>query len=237
MDGSQPLPLVKGDDDDNGEVVVKEGGSEMLLAKALRTLVKENVDNLVALRTGAQMLYLYMVNLSSHLHVPRYRKIYIQDKFTQRVDSLTGGRDVLLAVGFQEFPKYLEYHGPENDTTLLKEASAALTIVKSATFDGTTDTLACLSSGAKEESSSSSSQTTPPSSPSITRTLSAERRLLNSLKTPEGVILSPPVPLKKTMLPSDLSDKFASLAHEDHEHSNQQLQEQKDRPPSPPNLL
>ena len=76
-------------------------GSTKALEAAIRRMVSENeVD---ALRTASQMLYLYVVNVSEHPRVPRYRKIFTSNESFQRnVAHLQGASDLLLAVGFVE---------------------------------------------------------------------------------------------------------------------------------------
>jgi hypothetical protein len=101
------------------------------LREAIQTLAKENESS--QLRAGAQLLYLYVINLSSHPHVPRYRKIFTTNESFQRVEQLVGGKELLLAVGFVQHPNCLEWEGGESEEemTHLKEAAAALSILKS----------------------------------------------------------------------------------------------------------
>mmetsp|Transcript_5334 Transcript_5334/g.8759 ORF Transcript_5334/g.8759 Transcript_5334/m.8759 type:complete len:80 (-) Transcript_5334:228-467(-) len=58
------------------------------------------------------------LHLSSHPHVPRYRKIYTSND-QQRVEKVKGGVGVLLAVGFAEIGRYLERQ-PEQESDLLR---------------------------------------------------------------------------------------------------------------------
>ena len=111
-------------------------GKPLSLREAIRTLAEENESSL--LREGAQLLYLYVINLSSHPHVPRYRKIYTSNESFQKVEQLVGGKKLLLALGFVEKPNCLEWEGSESEEemTYLKEAAAALSILKSATPSG-----------------------------------------------------------------------------------------------------
>ena len=99
---------------------------------ALKQLILEN--DLPTLRVGAQLLYLYVVNLASHPTIPRYRKIFTSNESFQRVNKLNGGRALLKAVGFRPVDNSLEWHpGDEEETylQLLSEASTVLGILKS----------------------------------------------------------------------------------------------------------
>ena len=75
--------------------------SSVALKKAVLKLVVENAnDKLVA---GAQLLYLYVLNVFTHPRVPRYRKIYCNNEsFQSHVAELLGARELLAAVGFVE---------------------------------------------------------------------------------------------------------------------------------------
>jgi hypothetical protein len=126
-------------------------GSVHRLAAALSLLAMEN--ELTAMRVGAQLLYLYVVNLASHPRVPRYRKIYTSnDSYQKNVAQLKGAREFLAAVGFVEqetgsSASYWEWspsagNGEDNRPTSnndareemflqrLKEAAAALSVLK-----------------------------------------------------------------------------------------------------------
>jgi hypothetical protein len=106
-------------------------GKALSLREAIRTLAEENESS--QLREGAQLIYLYVINLSSHPHVPRYRKIFTSNESFQKVEQLVGGKKLLLALGFVEKPNCLEWEGGESEEemTYLKEAAAALSILKS----------------------------------------------------------------------------------------------------------
>jgi hypothetical protein len=110
----------------------------VLLREAIRMLAEENEP--VSLRAGAQLLYLYVMNLSSHPHVPRYRKIFTNESF-QKVEWLRGGKELLVAVGFEELQNEnrFEWQGgsDDGDVVYLKEAAAALSILKSCSDDNT----------------------------------------------------------------------------------------------------
>jgi hypothetical protein len=112
----------------------------MSLREAVCKLAQENETT--ALRIGAQLLYLYIVNLSGRPDNPRYQKIYTCNESFQKVETLIGGMDLLFAVGFQEQQSStststtgnLEWQLQADDVvamTRLKEAAAALSILKS----------------------------------------------------------------------------------------------------------
>ena len=108
--------------------------SHASLRHAIQQLVLDN-DNTTDLHSGCQVLYLYVTHLSSHPHVPRYRKIYTSNGSFQKVEKLAGGLELLQAVGFVNRDGYLEWqpeHEPEA-TKALQAASAALSTLKSNT--------------------------------------------------------------------------------------------------------
>lgn len=79
--------------------------------EVLDKIIRDN--NPDSVRSGAQMLHLYTVNLSNNPNTPRYRKLYTtNENFRQKVgDGLVGGRNFLYAVGFEEKGNYLEWQG------------------------------------------------------------------------------------------------------------------------------
>ena len=106
------------------------------LSHAIRKLATEN--DTLALKAGAQLLYLYVLNLSSHPHVPRYRKIHTSNESFQKVETLMGGKELLSAVDFKQEQGMLVWNpGEHNDQSIKKlmEAAAALNILKSATIN------------------------------------------------------------------------------------------------------
>jgi hypothetical protein len=83
--------------------MIPEGEVTSDLDDALRKLASSNDANL--LKAGAQMLYLYCLNISKNPSVPRYRKIYTNNStFRNKVGNLVGAREFLVAVGFVERP-------------------------------------------------------------------------------------------------------------------------------------
>lgn len=107
------------------------------LYKAIEQLVLDNDS--IALKEGVQFLYLYILNLSNHPHVPRYRKIYTSNESFQKVGTLNGGKELLLALDFiEESDNLLAWKPVENEQQSVKkltEALAALSILKSTTMD------------------------------------------------------------------------------------------------------
>ena len=83
------------------------------------------------LNYGQVLKFCIFINLSSHPHVPRYRKIFTSNENFQKVSSLKGGKELLLAIGFVDKPNHLEWQGGVDDMQCLKEAAAALSILKS----------------------------------------------------------------------------------------------------------
>lgn len=106
------------------------------LSAAIGQLALEN--DTVALKAGAQLLYLYVLNLSSHPHVPRYRKIFTSNDSFQKVETLIGGKELLLAVDFVQESNTLVWTPGEHEeqsVQKLKDAAAALSILKLGNMD------------------------------------------------------------------------------------------------------
>ena len=103
------------------------------LQDALQKMQSSN--EATAIKSCAQMLYLYTSNLSTNPNSKQYRKIYTNSKtYTKKVGQVEFAKDVLLAVGFVDEEKsFLEW---KNDTDietaigLLKEAASMLKKVK-----------------------------------------------------------------------------------------------------------
>lgn len=117
------------------------------LRQAIRKIAEEN--DATTLRVGTQLLYLYMVNLSGNPENPRYRKIFTTTDSFKKVEALAGGKDLLLAVGFEENEGGLEWlasnPSPEKEglaTIKLQQATAALGILKSGKPSAETTTAA-----------------------------------------------------------------------------------------------
>mmetsp|Transcript_5922 Transcript_5922/g.13016 ORF Transcript_5922/g.13016 Transcript_5922/m.13016 type:complete len:110 (-) Transcript_5922:293-622(-) len=71
------------------------------LEGALATLANSN--DAADLKAGAQMLYLYCLNMSKNPSVPRYRKIYTNNAtFKNKVGNFAKAGELLVAVGFEE---------------------------------------------------------------------------------------------------------------------------------------
>ena len=78
------------------------------LEEALKTL--SNGNDAQELKVGAQMLYLYCLNISKNPTVPRYRKIYTNNNnFRNKVGNLVGAKEFLRAVGFAERTNFFEW--------------------------------------------------------------------------------------------------------------------------------
>jgi hypothetical protein len=89
-----------------------------------------NGNDATTIKVGTQLLYLYLVNLSSNPENPRYRKIYTSNQSFQKVEILAGGRELLQAVGFQSDgdKNFLEWVPSE----CAREEAAALILVNEA---------------------------------------------------------------------------------------------------------
>jgi hypothetical protein len=99
-------------------------------------LVEKN--NTASLKSGSQLLYLYLANLSGKPDNRRYRKIHTSNESFQKVATLIGGKDLLLAVGFvEESDKGVLEWVPTGSTekeisalVLVKEATTALGVLR-----------------------------------------------------------------------------------------------------------
>jgi len=135
------------------------------LDDALRTLSSNNTP--ADLKIGAQMLYLYCLNISRNPTIPRYRKIYTNNAtFRNKVGNLVGYKEFLLAVGFAERgTSHFEWAPPEgNDDAGTKSrldfALVALELMKNG-------------SSAKKEEEELQPTTTEPKNQVVTEATSA----------------------------------------------------------------
>lgn len=189
---------------------------DLSLTDAIRQLAKDN--NATLLRAGAQLLYLYVVNVSTNPRVPRYRKIYTSNESFQRVDCLAGARELLKAVGFVEQGKYLEWqpsdsakkeeldNSEEMYMLRLKEAATALSILKSKLPQGSTQTSEALALAALSALPSPSRTVRAETPPPIVYPTPSGRTgsMHNVLQTPDtGSIVSPPATKKQPFVSSD----------------------------------
>ena len=78
------------------------------LEQALKILSSKNSQDEV--KVGAQMLYLYCMNISKNPTVPRYRKIYTNNStFQKKVGILQGADQLLCSVGFEKKTNFYEW--------------------------------------------------------------------------------------------------------------------------------
>eukprot|EP01082_Thalassiosira_pseudonana_P013409 g12218.t1 g12218 contig6:1473417-1475454(+) len=105
------------------------------LEEAIRSLSNKNDTN--ELKAGAQMLYLYCLNISKNPTVPRYRKIYTNNNsFQKKVGNLVGAKELLSAVGFVERTNFFEWTQSDDDSetkSRLDFALVALEMMRSGT--------------------------------------------------------------------------------------------------------
>ncbi|EJK45126.1 hypothetical protein THAOC_36275 [Thalassiosira oceanica] len=104
------------------------------LESAIRTLSTNNSPDV--LKVGAQMLYLYCLNISKNPSIARYRKIFTNNStFRNKVGSLDGARELLVAVGFDERTNCYEWTSTDNSQADTKSrldfALTALGMMKS----------------------------------------------------------------------------------------------------------
>jgi len=170
-----------------------KSGNPKTLEEALRLLTEDN--NPDEIRQGVKVLYLYLHNLAQHPDTPRYRKIFTSNESFKKVDRLTGGRDVLLAVGFTDEGNCLVYDDSDSRSKgLLDSAVAALKLVRDSP-----------SSQLREPRELA---TPPPAQYPVVGL--ADAAVSSILQTPEiGSVVSPPV-TKKRIFPPETTE-FTAL--------------------------
>jgi hypothetical protein len=132
-----PGTLVKEEESSSGkEENVTVAEKSLSLRQSVQEMVTQN--DATTLRVGSQLLYLYIINLTGNPSNPRYRKIFTTNESFQKVEAVAGGKELLLAVGFEERKGCLEWlasnPSPEAEglaMAKLQEAAAALGILKS----------------------------------------------------------------------------------------------------------
>lgn len=109
-----------------------QGYNVTSLASALTQLILDN-PNATKLQAAAQMLYLYVINLSSHPRIPRYRKIFTSNEtYKNHIADIVGADSLLQAIGFVERTSAWEWEPSDEEACLecLRQAAAALSILK-----------------------------------------------------------------------------------------------------------
>jgi hypothetical protein len=180
----------------------------------IRQISEEN--DTTTLKVGTQLLYLYLVNLSGKPDNQRYRRIFTSNQSFQKVESLTGGKDLLLAVGFVEDDnkKFLEWVPSGNSDeeitclVLVKEAAAALGILKSGkpSDDLTEQALSKLSVV------DTSSDDQPGNTPSVVDDQNIVVDSDDAPETPAGSMLKSPPMMKKYPFPEEPSGIATNLS-------------------------
>jgi hypothetical protein len=171
-------------------------------------------NDAVSLKSGSQLLYLYLANLSGKPDNRRYRKIYTSNESFQKVGTLIGGKDLLHAVGFvEECDKGILEWVPTGSTEkeisaliLVKEAAAALGVLKK---PDNVPSAELVRSALSKLSSPSSSFPVPHQSPLPSRQLDENGNKNgnddqdDAPQTPSGsALLSPPMPKKMPFIPT-----------------------------------
>ena len=177
------------------------------LNDCIRKLVEKNSS--LSLRSGSQLLYLYLANLSGKPDNRRYRKIFTSNESFQKVENLIGGKDLLSAVGFvEESDKGVLEWVPSGSTEeeisaliLVKEAAAALGVLKKPTNVSSSE----LMESALSKLSPSSPTFSAPSPPShqLLAVADEDENQEDVPQTPIGSsLLSPPMPKKMPFAPT-----------------------------------
>ena len=111
------------------------------LTRAFDILTNPAKNQADTIKACAQMLYLYVVNLSSNASSKRYRRVYTTNaNFKNKVGSVVGGITVLESLGFVDKGSYMEWEGDLNvpegtddqdfGIALLNHAAAQLSVLK-----------------------------------------------------------------------------------------------------------
>ena len=179
------------------------------LSDCIRKLVEKNSS--LNLRSGSQLLYLYLANLSGKPDNRRYRKIFTSNESFKKVENLIGGKDLLSAVGFvEESDKGVLEWVPSGSTEeeisaliLVKEAAAALGVLKKPSNIPSSELLQSALSKVSPSSLTFSSPSPPP--PPSHQLLGVENtnHEENVPQTPIGSsLLSPPMPKMMPFVPT-----------------------------------
>jgi len=183
------------------------------LSDCIVKLVEKN--NPLTLKSGSQLLYLYLANLSGKPDNRRYRKIFTSNESFKKVETMIGGKELLCVVGFvEDSDKGVLEWVPTGSTDeeisaliLVKEAAAALGVLKKPNNAPSSDLIR--SALSKLSSSSSPPFPVPPSPPPGGNSDDSEsnKRLQDSQEdipqTPVGSsLLSPPMPKKMPFVPT-----------------------------------
>lgn len=201
--------------------------SRLTLWDAIKNLVQHNDSK--EMRKGAQVLYLFVINLSSQPHIPRYRKVVTTNASFQTISKITGAVEVLRAVGFIERDdgKLLEWlsgesagEKEENEgyyIVELKKAAVALGILKNPSTRPLEELLQTTQAAvlAEERRLTGDSEATPMRS---TNTTPSPHTDFPPPQTPDvGSIVSPPMTRKHPYLPA--TDLTALMEPQDKETS------------------
>ncbi len=184
------------------------------LSDCIVKLVENN--NSLNLKSGSQLLYLYLANLSGKPDNRRYRKIFTSNESFKKVETMIGGKDLLCAVGFVEDSEkgvleWVPTGSTEEEISaliLVKEAAAALGVLKKANNAPSSDLIR--SALSKLSSTSSPPFSVPPSPPppgGNGDNSESEKRVQDQTQdipqTPIGSsLLSPPMPKKMPFVPT-----------------------------------
>ena len=175
-------------------------------------LIEKN--NSSSLKSGSQLLYLYLANLSGKPDNRRYRKIFTSNESFRMVENLIGGRELLCAVGFVEDEGVLVWV-PTGCTDeeisaliLVKEAAAALGVLKKPDNTSSSELVRL----ALSKLSSSSFPPSPPSGDNENDNDHKQGPNEDIPQTPVGSsLLSPPMPKKMPFFPTPSDNLWNEL--------------------------
>ena len=90
------IAIAKSNDDSTATATIVP----VSLKDCINTILENNDANVI--KSGSQLLYLYLTNISTKPNNERYRKIYKSNESFRKVESMIGGTDLLQIVGFVE---------------------------------------------------------------------------------------------------------------------------------------
>jgi len=192
------------------------------LYRAFIELTNFNEPSIV--KSCAQMLFLYSINLSSNPKLPRYRRIFTNNySFQNNVENIRGAKNILYAMGFVDQGSFLEWKADTMDGSelnaivnycrrnegcdieecssaimLVKEAAAGLSIIKSSGIWNDQTQKTHIAKASNIESSSSDEERSsppPPPPPTFASNITSDDEVM--FQTPDLRVTSPPIVTKR----------------------------------------
>ena len=212
-----PAPSTPADGTSNGSRISYSDMMETLIPLSLNDCIRKLAEknSPLSLKSGSQLLYLYLANLSGKPDNRRYRKIFTSNESFRKVENLAGGKDLLYAVGFvDESDKGVLEWVPTGSTEeeisaliLVKDAAAALGVLKKSDNVPSSE---LVRSALSKLSASSLSFPVPPSPSNENKNKNKSGNHIHRSRDQEEIpqtpvgssLLSPPMPKKIPFIPT-----------------------------------